>query len=129
MHETKVSPFKDVHAQALESFYRKALKHARRIDWHDEKRRHALRIRIRRLRYACEFFAPFFARAQYAVYLKRVKTLQDLLGELNDIAVARRLLKEMKAEPPEQLQRHEARLISALGPAWAAFERSRTFWG
>jgi len=42
---------------------RKALKTARRIDWHDEKRRHALRIRIRRLRYACEFFAPFFARA------------------------------------------------------------------
>ena len=129
MHETKVPPFKDVHAQALESFYRKALKHARRIDWHDEKRRHALRIRIRRLRYACEFFAPFFARAQYAAYLKRVKALQDLLGELNDIAVARRLLKDMKTATPGQLQRREARLISALGPAWAAFERSRTFWG
>ena len=129
MHESKVSPLKEVRAQALESFHRKALKSARRLDWHDEKRRHALRIRIRRLRYACEFFAPFFARAHYAAYLKRVKALQDSLGELNDIAVARRLLKKMKAEPPEQLQRREARLICALGPAWAAFERSRTFWG
>jgi CHAD domain-containing protein len=129
MHQIKVSPFKDVHAHALESFYRKALKHARRVDWRDEKRRHALRIRIRRLRYACEFFAPFFARAQCAAYLKRVKALQDLLGELNDIVVARRLLKDLKTATPRQLQRREARLISALGPAWAAFERSRTFWG
>ena len=124
VHETQASPLK-----ALEAFHRKALKKARRIDWHDEKRRHALRIRLRRLRYACEFFAPFFPRTQYAAYLKRVKALQDLLGELNDIAVARRLLKEMKAEPPKPLQRREARLICALGPAWAAFERSRTFWG
>jgi CHAD domain-containing protein len=124
VHETRASPLK-----ALEAFHRKALKTARRIDWHDEKRRHALRIRIRRLRYACEFFAPFFARAQYAAYLKRVKALQDLLGELNDIAVARRFLRELKAAPPEPLQRREARLISALGPAWAAFERSGTFWG
>jgi len=124
VHETKASPLK-----ALGAFHRKALKTARRIDWQREEDRHALRIRIRRLRYACEFFAPFFPGTQYAAYLKRVKALQDLLGELNDIAVARRLLKEMKAEPPKPLQRREARLISALGPAWAAFERSRTFWG
>ena len=124
VHETKASPLK-----ALEAFHRKALKTARRIDWQHEEDRHALRIRIRRLRYACEFFAAFFPGTQYAAYLKRVKALQDLLGELNDIAVARRLLKEMKAAPPEALQRREARLICALGPAWAAFERSRTFWG
>ena len=124
VHETKASPLK-----ALEAFHRKALKTAQRIDWQHEEDRHALRIRIRRLRYACEFFAAFFPGTQYAAYLKRVKALQDLLGELNDIAVARRLLKEMKAEPPKPLQRREARLICALGPAWAAFERSRTFWG
>src|SRR5207302_1495431 len=124
VHETKASPLK-----ALEAFHRKALKTARRIDWQDEEDRHALRIRIRRLRYACEFFAPFFPGTRYAAYLKRVKALQDLLGELNDIAVARRFLKEMKAAPPEQLQRHEASLISALGPPWAAFVKSRTFWG
>ena len=124
VHGTRASPLK-----ALEAFHRKALKTARRIDWQDEEDRHALRIRIRRLRYACEFFAPFFPGTHYAAYLKRVKALQDLLGELNDIAVARKLLKEMKAEPPKPLQRREARLICALGPAWAAFERSRTFWG
>ncbi len=123
VHETKASPLK-----ALEAFHRKALKTARRIDWQDEEDRHALRIRIRRLRYACEFFAPFFARAPAAAYLKRTQALQDILGELNDIAVARRLLKGLEAQPPTQLQRREGRLIGALGLAWAAFEKRRPFW-
>src|SRR5438445_2376819 len=51
VHETRASPLK-----VLEAFHRKALKKARRIDWQDEEDRHALRIRIRRLRYACQFF-------------------------------------------------------------------------
>ena len=128
MQESKVSTSKDVRARALESFHRKALKTARRIDWQDEEDRHALRIRIRRLRYACEFFAPFFPRAPSAAYLRHVQALQDILGELNDVAVARRLLKDMKAQPPMQLQRREGRLIAALGPAWVAFEKRRPFW-
>ena len=133
-HWARATPCKDsvstdIAASALQRFHRKALEAARGVEWRNEKRRHALRIRIRRLRYACEFFAPFFPGTHYAAYLKRVKALQDLLGELNDIAVARKLLKEMKAEPPKPLQRREARLISVLGPAWAAFEKSRTFWG
>lgn len=128
MHETKISPLKEVRAQALESFHRKALRTERRIDWQDEEDRHALRIRIRRLRYACEFFAAFFPRAPSAAYLRRVQALQDILGELNDVAVARRLLKDLKAQPPTQLQRREGRLIAALGPAWAAFEKRRPFW-
>ncbi len=128
MHETKISPLKEVRAQALESFHRKALRTARRIDWQDEEDRHALRIRIRRLRYACEFFAPFFPHAPSVAYLRRVQALQDILGELNDVAVARRLLKDLEAQPPTQLQRREARLIAALGPAWATFEKRRPFW-
>ncbi len=123
VHETKASPLK-----ALEAFHWKALRTARRIDWQDEEDRHALRIRIRRLRYACEFFAAFFPRAPSAAYLRRVQALQDILGELNDVAVARRLLKDLAAQPPTQLQRREGRLIAALGPAWAAFEKRRPFW-
>jgi CHAD domain-containing protein len=118
---------KEVRAQALESFHRKALRTGQRIDWQDEEDRHALRIRIRRLRYTCEFFAPFFPHAPSVAYLRRVQALQDILGELNDVAVARRLLKDLKAQPPTQLQRREGRLIAALGPAWAAFEKRRPF--
>ena len=104
---------------ALERLHRKALKRARRVDWHDAERRHALRIAIRRLRYACDFFSPCFEGARR--YVRRLADLQDLLGELNDIAVARRL-------GAAKLERRERALISELEPAWRAFEKRRRFW-
>ena len=50
---------------------------------------------MKRLRYACDFFAASFAGAAAQPYIKRLRALQDILGDLNDIAVARRLLAEI----------------------------------
>jgi adenylate cyclase len=53
---------------------------------------HALRISIKRLRYALEFFAPLLnARATKRI-LKRLTKLQEVLGQLNDLASAGALL-------------------------------------
>jgi inorganic triphosphatase YgiF len=96
------------------------------------KRRHKLRIRIKRLRYACEFFAPCFASAVTGPYLRRLARLQDLLGELNDIAVARRLLKDMDAAAPPRLEmgekRREKRLIASFRAAWTRFQAEPPYW-
>ncbi len=125
---------------SLERLHRKALRQARGIDWHDTARRHALRIRIKRLRYACEFFAPCFPRASVRPYLKRLQALQDILGELNDVAVARRLVSELapRGSAPEIavaaararriLAAREQALIASLEPAWGALEKRRRFW-
>jgi triphosphatase len=120
-------------ANALERLHRKALKHARKLDWLDTAARHALRIRVKRLRYGCEFFAASFPRAAVRPYVKSLEALQDILGELNDIAVGRRLLKSL--HPPQggrllnrELTIRERRLIASLEPAWAAFEKRRPFW-
>jgi CHAD domain-containing protein len=107
--------------QALDRLHRKALKRARRIDWHDEERRHSVRIAVRRLRYACDFFSPCFDGARR--YLRGVADLQDLLGELNDISVARRLGAKASA-----LAKRECALVSELVPAWKAFEKRPRFW-
>lgn len=80
---------------ALERLHRKALRHGASIDLSDARARHALRVRLKRLRYACEFFAGLFTRKPAEQFLDSLRTLQDLLGELNDIAVARRLLGEL----------------------------------
>lgn len=56
------------------------------------KERHKLRIEIKKLRYACEFFFSLFPRRRQAAFLSSLKALQDQLGVSNDIAVARRLL-------------------------------------
>lgn len=117
-------------ARALERLHRKALEHARDIDWRDAAARHALRIRVKRLRYGCDFFAGCFARASAGPYLKSLEALQDILGELNDVAVARRLLAQLgdPAALHVALRQREVSLLRGLEPAWAAFERRRAFW-
>jgi len=126
-------PLAEFGGEALERLHRKALKHARKLDWLDAQARHALRIRVKRLRYGCEFFAASFPRASVRPYLQSLEALQDILGELNDVAVARRLLKNWESETATTLVRRELaarerRLIASLEPAWAAFEKRRPFW-
>ena len=58
--------------------------------------RHALRIRIKELRYALDFFASLYPAPTVKTCLNALGRLQDSLGIMNDIAVARRLLDEAK---------------------------------
>ena len=113
------APLAPFAAEALDRLHRKTLKRARKIDWRKEKRRHRVRIAVRRLRYACDFFSSCFDDSRR--YLHGLADLQDLLGELNDIAVARRL-------GAAKLERRERALLSELAPAWRAFEKRRRFW-
>ena len=117
-------------ARALERLHRKALKLARRIDWQDAGERHALRIRVKRLRYACESFAGCFSAPALEPYLAALERLQDDFGELNDIAVGRRLLAELGGEPrvASELARRERQLIARLPRDWQAFAGRSLFW-
>lgn len=106
-------PLQAFAGQSLERLRRKAL---RSIDWEDAGERHALRIRIKRLRYASEAFGS----PQPAL-----ERLQDVLGELNDIALARRLMKKL---PPdgrhlEKLATRERTLVSRARREWQALGR------
>ena len=58
--------------------------------------RHALRIRIKELRYALDFFASLYPAPAVKTYLGALARLQDSLGVINDIAVAHRLLDEAR---------------------------------
>lgn len=50
--------------------------------------RHALRVALKRLRYALEFFAPLFPARQMQRYQRGAGGLLDLLGRMNDTTVA-----------------------------------------
>ena len=117
------APLGDFAAKALDRLHRKALKRARGIDWRDAGRRHALRVSVRRLRYGVDFFAACFAAHRKP--LRELERLQDLLGDLNDIAVARRL---GGAELEAALRKRESALLRKLVPAWRAFEKRPRFW-
>jgi triphosphatase len=118
--------------RSLERTHAKLLKRARRIDWRDVERRHAVRIALKRLRYGCDFFAPCFSPRAVPPYLARLAALQDTLGQLNDIAVARVLLDELAAENElsvrRRLARRERELIASAAKDWTALARKRPYW-
>jgi CHAD domain-containing protein len=115
---------------SLERAHARLLKRARRIDWLNERKRHAVRIAVKRLRYACDFFSACFPRQAVQPYLRRLAAVQDTLGELNDAAVARRLLHELEAAAGTRqwVARRERALIASLGLEWSALEKRRPYW-
>ncbi|HLH92934.1 MAG TPA: CHAD domain-containing protein [Xanthobacteraceae bacterium] len=74
---------------------KKVSKRAKRLAELDARQRHKLRIGIKKLRYAGDFFAGLFsgrkAQKRLRRFLRGLKGLQDRLGALNDIAVHERL--------------------------------------
>jgi inorganic triphosphatase YgiF len=60
----------------------------RRLQRMGAEKRHALRIEIKKLRYACEFFVSLYGPKKAKPYMKALAALQDQFGALNDAAVA-----------------------------------------
>jgi inorganic triphosphatase YgiF len=60
----------------------------------DAAARHRLRVTLKRLRYAIEFFAPLFPGQRMQRYHLAATRLQDLLGQMNDLVVAMQFTKE-----------------------------------
>jgi inorganic triphosphatase YgiF len=85
----KVRPFaKSVLDKRLRNLCRRIDK-VRDMDAHA---RHKLRIDVKKLRYATEFFAGLFGRKRARKrFVSILHELQDVLGRVNDIAVNRRL--------------------------------------
>ncbi len=118
--------------RALARHERKALRHAQRIDWADPAARHRLRILVKRLRYACEFFSGTLPEKATRRYLERLEVVQDVLGELNDIAVAGRMLEELGDSQSVAFIRgwfaaRQGILIAQLGVAWGSWKKQARF--
>jgi triphosphatase len=73
---------------------------------------HRLRIALKKLRYAAEFFAPLYPRRKVGRYLKEVRWLQNHLGDLNDVANVRSvvggLLREKGKKDDDSTMRYAA---------------------
>jgi len=89
---------RDFARRRMKKRYRRAMRLGRRIEELDAHERHELRIKLKKLRYALDFFRSLFAKRATEKFLRRLGDLQDTLGRLNDAAVARALVKEILAE-------------------------------
>ncbi len=99
--EDAVQPAVDFARGRLAHRYAQAMKRGQRIGELDAAERHELRIRLKKLRYAVDFFASLYAKRRVKTYLKWLGELQDVLGHMNDAAVARALVREILSEHGE----------------------------
>src|SRR5260370_18033 len=60
------------------------------------ERRHDLRVALKKLRYATEFFRSLYDRKSVQRYLRHLTELQAALGHLNDVASATDLVTRLK---------------------------------
>ncbi len=61
---------------------------------------HAMRIGVKRLRYALEFFSPLAHRRSLQRALNQLASMQDVLGQLNDLTNAGALLMDCAGDDP-----------------------------
>jgi inorganic triphosphatase YgiF len=108
-------------AEQLNRRWKKLVKRGKHIDALDPQQRHKLRIAAKKLRYAGEFFADVFpgkkAARRRQRFLAGLKALQTYLGDLNDIAVNKRLSASLVSAP--------AANEGLDGQAWEAFAAGR----
>jgi inorganic triphosphatase YgiF len=93
-------PLEATAADWLGRLHKKARKRGRRVDSLGHAELHRLRIALKRLRYAMEFFEPLWPKAMPDA-LDALSDLQDALGGFNDAATAWKLLDALAAESPE----------------------------
>jgi inorganic triphosphatase YgiF len=90
-------------------------------DLQDPASLHALRIGVKRLRYALEFFAPLAPDGAFSRVLQRLAGVQDTLGQLNDLANAGALLMDCAGDDPRL--REAVTLIGGWhGPRYAGLQ-------
>ena len=111
--------------ERLGRLWRKVRKAGKRIADVDAEARHRLRIDVKKLRYASEFFAGLSlggGRRLWKDFLKQLEQLQESLGALNDIEIAAQIAsdcpvrREVEALLRSAQRSHDA--LREIGPYW-----------
>jgi inorganic triphosphatase YgiF len=134
-------PMADFAAAELARRTRKLGKRAVTLARLDPSARHAVRKSAKKVRYGAEFFrslAKTRRRAAADAFIDALKPLQDVMGELNDVAVAQQLLGALAADEPgpagyaagaavEALSRETDRLLRQATKTAKAFAKAEGF--
>jgi triphosphatase len=124
----------------LVRLHRKALKRGAHFRQLNTNAQHELRIDIKKLRYAAEFFLPLYAaHAPAKRYVKRLARLQVSLGQARDIATTRILLDAIRQDDQPALRlaigavagwqaRDQIAVAETLRKRWRRFKATPSFW-
>lgn len=98
--------------------YARLRKIGKRVGKLDEKERHELRIKLKKLRYAVDFFASLWPKRRTEAFRERLCALQDVLGEMNDAAVARALVADILATRTNAADGQEIAYAAGVVVGW-----------
>jgi len=129
-------PLEKFAIQVLEKRSKQVLRGGRELSGENAEQLHALRIACKKLRYSIEMLGGLFPEAKADAYVAGLSELQNILGTLNDIAVAHRLLNGL-----DNAARHDtlalirgwmehdyAERVTEFGQAWKQYAALKGFW-
>lgn len=104
-------------AAEMEALHEKVTRKGRKLKTLDPAKRHKLRVAVKTLRYAAEFFAPVLDAKpkRQAAFRKSVAALQDELGRLNDVAASRRLAEDLAQSATKRKAALDPQIAFAAG--------------
>ena len=128
--------------ELLQKRHKQSMKLGRNFDGLSDEALHELRISLKKLRYATEFFASLYGKSRTKAYLKSLRQLQDDLGHLNDVAVAETRLGNLCGNGSDDAGALRLASGSVIGwythalaqvrpriaGDWYAFTHTKTFW-
>ncbi len=125
--------------QILAAWHARVLRRGRRLERRSSDELHRLRIAVKQLRYAVEFFSGLYAPRRMAALRNRLTLLQDILGRINDASGVAALVGSAAATGDRDVQTAadmvidccEARAATEralLKPAWRRFRAAPQPW-
>jgi triphosphatase len=119
-------PIEKYAADELTRRRKKIRKQGKHLSALSTKKRHKLRIRAKKLRYASEFFEDVFPGKKNERHRKlaveALKELQNALGELNDVAARERMMLDIAEQKPVSEMRHTRSLSFVTGIVYGSQE-------
>ena len=126
-------------AEVIQDCHRKARKLGKKVRILDSTELHRLRIRIKKLRYAAEFFGTLWPVRRTEKYLSILKNLQQSLGTYHDTTVATSLVATLDATRGKGgklavdrinrwLANEEQRKRKEVIALWSRFSKQKSFW-
>ena len=123
--------------RVLRELHAQVRKRGKRAKGDYDARTHKLRIALKKLRYAAEFFAPLYGHRRTARYIKSLKSLLDELGAANDAHGVGTVLALLGEAPELDFAKgaitgwyaaRNKRLGRRAMESWRRFRRLRPFW-
>ena len=126
-------------AETMRTYHDKARKLGRQVRKLDVPELHRLRIRIKKLGHATEFFGGFWPNRRADRYLAALEELRQALGVFHDTTVADRLIAHFNAVEgvattfstapiSRWIAKNQRRLRKEILDLWREFAKQKPFW-